>query len=529
MDRPLKPLKIVFAALFVPLLALSAPSPSPRRPVIALMPPSASSAALRSLGLLMEARASEILESSGQTYEFHLRQVLAMARAESLPMDTLSQPATAELVRQVMGADKVVTTALKPSARGLVLEGVVVQAGKRTAFTAALPRAWPAALVAGSEAIAGALLGPRLPRTPVQPQSTSEAALVALAECWAVALRQPLGVEEPVVIDARELESGMAACRKAVESDPALHFGLATLALLQAIAGDDLGAVASLRGLDASDEVLESSTLARFWLLTRYQSNEAGVAYLRDALARHPAELILLSTLGEDYASLHDDTQAIDAWTRLLAVAPNSSIALGHLSQSEAKLGKLEEALTHAQRALALAPRSQQARLQLAGRHLDLGRPGDAIQTLEPLSSEPEARGEHLLRVGRAHWLNGDFERAAASFAAAVKRAASPEEWRTRGHAHYFLALEATRQGNAAAARSALSASRETGFRVRNLDPSLVALLGERELTRPTSDAETRPVLLPRESSLFPLDPFGELEPSRPKPPPPEGLILFRF
>lgn len=519
-------LKLVFAALFVPLLALGVPPPAPRRPVIALMPPSAASPELVKLGLLMEARASELLESSGQTHEFHLRQVLAMARAEGLPMETLGQPATAALVRQVMGADKVVTTALKANARGLVLEGVVVQAGSRTPFAAVLPRAWPAALVAGSEAIARALLGPTLPRTPVQPQSTSEAALVALAECWAVSLRQPLGVGEPVVIDARELELGIAACREAVEADPDLHFGLATLALLQAIAGDDLGAVASLGALDASDEVVESATLARFWLLTRYQSNEAGVAYLRDALARHPAELILLTTLGEDYASLHDDARAIDAWTRLLAVAPSSSLALGQLSQSKAKLGKLEEALAHAQRALALAPGSKEARLQFAGRSLDLGRAGDAIKTLEPLGAAPTARGEHLLKLGWAHWLNGDFEAAAASFAAAVQRAAGPREWRTRGRAHYFLALDAARQGDAAAARSALSASRETGFRVRSLDPSLVALLGERELT---SDAGTPPLLLPRESSLFPVDPFGELEPARPKPPPPEGLILFRF
>ncbi len=520
-------MNVFFVALVVPLVAMGA-SPA-RKPVIALMPPNASSPDLLKLGLLMEARASEILEAAGKTHEFHLRQVLAMARAESLRSETLSQPVTAELVRQAMGADKVVTTVLRPSPTGLVLEGFVVQAGQKTAFSAALPRAWPAALVAGSEAIAKALIGAKLPRGPVQPQSTSEAALVALADCWAASLRQPLGVEEPVVINAPELEQAIGACRSAVELDPALHFGLATLALLEAIAGDDRGAVASLRGLDAADDLVESFTLARFWLLTRYQSNEAGVAYLRDAVAKHPAELILLSTLGEDYASLHDDAGAIDAWTALLAVAPNSSIALGHLSQAEARTGKLEEALAHAKRALALAPRSREARLQVAGRSLDLGRAADAIEILEPLAADPDARGEHFLRLGWAHWLNGDVEQAAGFLQTAVKRAERPEEWRTRGRAHYVLALVETRRGNATAARSAMAASRETGLRVRNLDPALAALLGEGELRLPRGDAGTRPSLVPRESSLFPVDPFGDPEPSREKPPAPEGLILFRF
>lgn len=521
-------MKLFFIALVVvPLIAMGA-APA-RKPVIALMPPTASSPELLKLGLLMEARASEILETAGQTHEFHLRQVLAMARAESFKVETLSQPVTAELARQAMGADKVVTTVLTQRPRGLMLEGFVIQAGKKTALKAALPADWPLALTAGSEAIAKALIGAKLPKGPVQPQSTSQAALVALADCWAASLRQPLGIEEPVVISAPELEQAIGACRSAVELDPSLHFGLATMALLQAIAGDDLGAVASLRGLESTDEMVEAYTLARFWLLTRYQSNEAGLAYLRDAVAKHPAELILLSTLGEDYASLHDDAKAVNAWSALLSVAPNSAIALGHLSQATAKTGKLEEALAHAKRALSLAPLSREARLEVAGRSLDLGRSGDAIETLEPLATDPAARAEHVLRLGWAHWVNGDVEQAAGLFHTAVKRAERLDEWRTRGRAHYALALVETRRGNVAEALSAMTASRATGLRVRNIEPALAALLKEAELRVPEDDLRARPTLVPRESSLFPVDPFGELEPSREKPPPPEGLILFRF
>ncbi len=519
-------MKLVFVALIVPFFAMGAPA---RKPVIALMPPSASSPDLVKLGLLMEARASEVLEAAGKTHELHLRQVLAMARTEGLRSETLSQPNTAELAREALGADKVLTTVLRRDTKGLVLEGLVVEARKKTSFSMVLPSDWPSALVAGSDGIASALIG-KVARASVQPESKSEPALVALADCWAVALRQPLGVEEPVVIDTAELEFAIEACRKAVELDPSLHFGLATRALLQAIAGDDRGAVASLTGLEAADDMVEAFTLARFWLLTRYQSNEAGIASLRAAVGKHPAELILLSTLAEDYASLHDDAQASQAWKALLALAPNSPVALGHLSQSEAKEGRLEEALAHAKRALFLAPKSKEARLQVANRELDLGRPQQAIETLQVLAEDPDARGEHLLRLGFAHSLNGDVEASVELFEKAVSRSAGRGEWRTRGRAHYLRALAETRRGDAVAARRAWTASRETGLRVRNIDPALVALLGKNEANEaPTADAGARPSLVPRESSLFPLDPYGDPAPSKEKPPPPEGLILFRF
>ena len=520
-------MKFFFVACLVPLVAMGASSA--RKPVIALMPPDASTPDLLKLGLLMEARASEVLEAAGKTHELHLRQVLAMARVESLRPETLSQPNIAELARQALGADKVITTVLRRSPRGLTLEGFVIEARKKTAFKMALPRDWPSALIAGSDGIARALLGVQVPRTVVQPESKSEPALVALADCWAVALRQPLGVEEPVVIDAAELELAIAACRKAVELDPALHFALATMALLQAIAGDDVGAVTSLKGLEPVDDMVEAYTLARFWMLTRYQSNEAGIASLRAAVVKHPAELILLTTLAEDYASLHDDAKAIEAWKALLQLAPNSPVALGHLSQVEAKAGRLDEALAHAKRALLLAPDSKEARLQVANRELDLGRPQEAIATLKSLAEDPDARGEHLLRLGFAHWLNGEVEQSAHLFKRAVERSARPAEWRTRGRAHYLSALVETRRGNAAAARRALNASRETGLRVRDIDPALLSLLAENEVSDAPADAGTRPSLVPRESSLFPIDPFGDLKPGQDKPPPPEGLILFRF
>lgn len=515
----------VFTCLLAPFLAWGAAAP--RKPVIALLPATAADPDLAKLGLLMEARASELLEAAGKTRELHLRQVLAMARAEGL--SSLSDPVIAEQARQALGADKAVTTTLRRTPAGLMLEGRVITVGKPVSFSQVLPEGWPAALVTGSEAIARALAGVPAAKGQVQPQSKSAPALRALADCWAVAIRQPLGVEEAVVVELPELEKAIASCQRAAELDPTLHFALATKALLQAIKGDDTGAVSSLLGLNDSDDMVEAFTLARFWLLTRYQSNEAGLVFLRESVKKHPGELILLSTLGEDYAAVHDDARALEAWSALLELAPDSPIALTHLSAITARAGRIEEGLVYAQRALALAPLSRAARAEVAARLLDLGRPERAAETIEPLANRADARAEHILELGRAYWLAGDAGKAAALFEVAAARAQPTVEWRTRGRAYYHLALAEIRRGNAETARSALRASLGSGLRMRQVDPALASLMRELSTEQVRGSAEHPPSLLPNESSLFSVDFFGDIEPSKEKPAPPEGLILFRF
>ena len=431
-------LGLIFACLFAPLTASGA---LPRKPVVALLPASSADPELTKLGLLMEARASELLEAAGKTRELHLRQVLAMARAEGLSAESLSDPLIAEQARQALGADKAVTTTLRRTPGGLMLDGHVIAAAKSAAFSRRLPEDWPEALVKGSEAIARALAGASAAKGQVQPQSKSAPALRAQGDCWAVAVRQPLGVQEPVVIELPELESAIVSCQRAVEHDPSLHFALATQALLQAIKGDDVAAVSSLAGLNETDEMVESFTLARFWLLTRYQSNEAGLAFLRESVKKHPGELLLLSTLGEDYVAVHDDVRALEALTMLRELAPDSPITQRHLSAIAARAGRFDEGLLHAQRALALAPLSRAARAEVAARFLDLGRPERAVEMLEPLASRPDARAEHILELGRAYLLAGDAGKAAALFEVAAARAQPTVEWRTRGRDHYYRAL----------------------------------------------------------------------------------------
>ncbi|MBE2251110.1 MAG: tetratricopeptide repeat protein [Myxococcus sp.] len=516
------------------LLTLSAAvaTAAPTKPVIALMPPSATDDELRDFGLMLEARAAELLEQSGRFSELHLKQVLAMADAEGLPVARLSEEATAKQARVFLGADRVVTVALSTDAKQMTLTGAVIDAKKTTRFNAKLPITWPEALTQGSEAVAQAVLATEkasLPKAPVaQPASKSPEALRALAQCYALVIRQPLGIDNPAVLDGEELDRASALCRKALEHDPSLRFAHAVLALARAIIGDAAGATAALNSLDEADDVVEPYTLARFWMVTRYQSNEAGLASLRAVLQRHPGELIARAYLADTQGLLNDQAGAEASWREYLAADPGSPFAWGRLSKALARQGRHDEAIDAAKKGLALAPTSKAARLELGSRLIDANKLDEAIAALRQLT---DAKGEAVLRLGWAHWLKGDVAAAAPLFEKALATATGAGEWRTRGRAHYNLAMVHARRGDPDAARAALRASMQTGYKVRAVDPTLEAIA--REVERADLQKEPkqapRPSLVPTESSLVPFDPAGEPDLTRKKPAPPQGFIIYKF
>ncbi len=504
---------------------------APRPPLVAMLPPQATEDALLPLALLLEARASELVEETGKVSELHLKQVY-----RALPEDGftggLLDPKVAEQARRALGADRVVVFSLT-GGKQLVLRGVVVDGKKPKPFSATLPGEWGAALDQGAVALAkAALAGVPLPKKPTaQPASSNAEALTALGRCYGTVIRQPLGVENPTVLEASELEAAVAACEKALALDPSLRFAQATLALGQAMLGRDEPAAKALASLGDADDVLEVYTLARFWLLTRYQSNEAGVAFLSDVVKRRPGELIARSYLGETQFALGAWADAEQTWRAYVELAPASAWAWGRLSKAISRQGRHDEAVAAAKKGFALSPSSPEARLELGSRLLDAGRLQEAQETLEPLAQLSPPKGEHLLRLGWAHWLEGELDAAQAYFQRAVDVATAPGEWRTRGRAQYDLALVEARRGKKEAAAKALRAALATGLRLREVDPSLTPIARELEKAEaaPADKSVPRPSLVPKEASLFPVDAFGEPDVKAKKPPPPEGLILYRF
>lgn len=522
-------------ALLAVLAAGSALAAPARPPVVALLPPRAEPA-LQPLALLLEARASELVEAGLTATEVHPKQVLRALQEENLVGGDFTADATLEDARRLLGADRVVGFSLTQAGKDLVVTGLARDAKKATPFTLKAGATWAKALDAGAVAIAKALLGKAPPKSKdaPQPASANDEALAAAGRCAQVVHAQPLGVENPVVLDAGDLEAAVKDCGHALELDPGLHYAGAALALAQAVLGRNEDATATLAKLGDGDDELELYSLARFWMLTRFQSNEAGVAWLRDVLKKHPGELIARAYLGETLGSLGEWKDAEAVWRDYLARAPASPFALARLSKALARQGRNDEAIATAKEGLALYPKSRELRLELGSRLIDAGIPADAEQELTPLAASPAVHGEDLLRLGWAHWLQGEVTEAATYFAKALERSTSPGDWRTRGRAQYDLALVAAKRGDAHGALRALKASMQTGFRLKAVDPLLKD--AARELERGdgggAADAGAKvasTTLVPKESSLFPVDAFGDPNPKAAKPQPPNGLVLYRF
>jgi tetratricopeptide (TPR) repeat protein len=495
---------------------------APRVPVVALLPPAAS-AELRPLALLIEARASELLEASGGVNELHLKQGLRAALDEGLS----TSAADAERLRALLGADRTLHLTLQTPG---LLEWTIDEAGKKPVKgSAKVAATWSDALDKGGLALAQALLGRAPKKVAVQPASTNEQALQALGRCYATVLKQPLLVDTPSILEVSELEAAVNDCQKALGADPGLHFAAATLALAQAILGADLDATRTLARLAEGTDSLEIATLARFWLLTRYQSNEAGIAFVKEIVKKHPSELIARAYLGETLLTVNANAEAEAQWREFAALAPASGFVQGRLSKALARQGRHEEALAVAKKAFDAPGSGLEARLEYASRLIDASQPAAAVVVLAPLAEAKAPHAEHLLRLGWAHWMLGNVELAERNFQRALDLAVTPGEFRTRGRALYDLALVQAKRGQTAAARLSLRASMQTGLKLRAVDPLLAEVSRELEHNDAMIDAGRVGARTPLETALFPLDSYGEPDTGATKPPPPEGLILFRF
>ncbi len=280
-------------SLLVALLAAPAlAAPPARKAVVAVLPPVATPA-LAPLGLLVELQAAELLEDADAVRELHPLQVRPVVELERLDPASVVDAKSAARPRAALGADRLATVKIEASASGLQLSGLVVEGTRATPWSSPPAATWSEAVARAGRALAIALglpATPTRPARPVQPWSTHDGALQALGACAQTLLEQPLGVENPTLLDAAQLDGAIAQCRQATELDPTLRFSTALLAYGQALAGEGAAASRTLATLGEGQDALEASTLARFWLLTRYQSTEAGVAFLQDVIAHHPAE-----------------------------------------------------------------------------------------------------------------------------------------------------------------------------------------------------------------------------------------------
>ncbi len=524
-------MKTIAYAFLLSLSALAAE----RRPVLAIFPPSAADPAGKELALLIQARTSAVLATTDRYSDVHLKQILAMAAREGLDIEALD-PKNSERAAKLLGAERVAWGQLERNEKGFKLKAVVTNLGKLTRVEVQLGADLAIAVEAAATTVSHAML--RLDgvfgfKTPPPVSTKSDAAMQAFSHCYATVVRQPMGIENPAVLDASELEVAITQCKEALAADPKFVPASAALGLAYAILGNDGEAVKTLSPLKGADLDQPLYWIARFWEVTRYQSNDAGEALLREAISKRPGFLLARAYLGELLDTLGKHEKAVAAWQELVAVAPFDPYALGRLGKSLARLNKHDEAIETTKKALALDPRSREMRLQLASRYIDAAKLDDALPVLTALSDEPEPRGEVLLRLGWAYFLKGSMDLAAPLFEKAIARAKAPGEWRTRGRAHYDLALVHVKK-SPDRAEAALKASLLTGYKIKDVDPSLTKIaqkLERAELSQADKKGSKKPApaVLPKEVSLFPLDKFGDVDAAATKPKPPEGFRVVHF
>jgi len=431
MLQPMLRSLIVTLVVLVPSsAALGAPAST--RQVVVILPPAVDGDD-GGLALVMQARAVALLVESGGFADIHAKQILRLAEREGMSRATLASVNGATVIGRRFGAERVVFGQLAKANQGWQLTAATTsKSGTTSVRLAADP---VKALEDGALALARLAAGPGATIKPAPPASTSAPALIAYAKCYATIVEQPLLVDTPVVLDETRLKDAIVACRAAVGADPAFQDAKAALGLALALAGQDDAAVETLAAVKEDGGYLPLYWLARYWLVTRYESADAGATCLRAAVAKHPYFTLARGYLAQHESALHHDEAALAAWREYRKELPKSAFVRDGISHSLSRLGKHDEAIAEARAALAEAPDDREAKREVASRYIDAGRDQDAIDVLAPLAAAPGARAEVMLQLGYAYAHKGDSAKAVEWLAKAEQNATRPTEWRTRAKA----------------------------------------------------------------------------------------------
>ncbi len=522
------PRAVVFPlALLLAVPAVAAPADAARRVVVVLPP--AAAAEDDGLSLVMQARASALLVGGGGFQDIHAKQILRVAEREALSRDALGTAAGAAVMARRFGADRVVFGTLARQAGGGWTLSLATAPGGKAPARVKLPADAARAVEEGAAALARAAGGTVAAG---KPASTSATAVVAYGRCYATIVEQPLLVDTPMVLDTDKVADAVAACRNAVGADPDYRDASAALGLALALAGKDDDAVNVLAQVKEDDGYLPLYWLARYWLVTRFQSGETGTVALKKAIERHPYFTLARGYLGQHLSVLRHDAEALEAWRVYQKELPRSAFVRGGASHSLARLGRNDEAIAEAKAAVADHPDDDEAKLELASRYVDARKDADAIAVLEPLASKPTARAETKLRLGFAYARQGNATAAEKWLGDAEAAARRPAEWRTRARARIDRGVLLIKSGRTQEGQALLASAQRGGL------AEYIEGRKDAELSRMVKDAEVAQrdkkvldfsIKIPTETSPFPLDGTGELDPPRRPPPAPKMFEVLRF
>jgi lipoprotein NlpI len=157
------------------------------------------------------------------------------------------------------------------------------------------------------------------------------------------------------------------------------------------------------------------------------QRNEikAAITDFSEALKVDPQAADALYNRGAAYALMGQTSYALADFAHLLDLVPNDPDTLFYRALIYVNQGKIEAAVNDLSALLGRRPDDGVSRLQRAGLLIALQRNEDAIADLNQLLKKDPAALDALYNRGRAEMLKGDYDAAAADFAAAMQNRGS--------------------------------------------------------------------------------------------------------
>jgi tetratricopeptide (TPR) repeat protein len=470
------------AALLAASTALAADRAS-----VAILPPVADPHVPVGMSLAMQEKATALLMATGRYNLVNARQVKSMAQRHRMSLNDFTDPNTARQAAERLGAALFVYSKLSGAKGQWELDLSVGKRGevKVTNATVMLPAPDDKAVDSGGKALALELTkydGSKAPEGDAQPATSKSDAMRNYEACDARLIEQPVGVENPFVLNDAELKKAVASCETAVKMDPAFAAAWGALAFAAALAGDDGRAVDALTNVKPEAGHNPNAMAARFWLVSRYQSSEAAVTVLKDSIAKEPGFLLARGYLGELLNALGRHEEAAKAWQEYAAQSEGDAFVISRLAYTLARMGKTKDAATYAAKAMAYDPDSYVLALEHASRLLDDNQVDKAIAVLGPLSEKKDAPAELVLRLGYAKMLKGDLEGAEKTMLQALRMAKDGADWRTRARAHVNMAELFMKRDAKDKAKVAVAEALNEGLRPTAVKPELLKLLSDAEV-----------------------------------------------
>ncbi|MEO1174481.1 MAG: hypothetical protein AAFX94_20865, partial [Myxococcota bacterium] len=189
------------------------PALGAKRMTASLFPPHSSEPAGIELGYGIVDVAGAALYQSGAYHHLHTKQILSVARHRGWTSADLATDDMKGAGATLFGASVGAYGNIEKTATGWQLTMNVFQGNRHSKLARSLPADAAAAVQSGGLEIARAIaaLGRiELPDRAVHPRGTSGAAMSAYLSCYAVLVRQPMGLRESHVVEV----STLAAARK---------------------------------------------------------------------------------------------------------------------------------------------------------------------------------------------------------------------------------------------------------------------------------------------------------------------------